>query len=191
MRVSDNHSETRTNHIKALIAFLRQQHRLPHRGGSRSKPNDVVNAWFFTCKKVLTAYGECVHASKISDSSASAENEHGAHDNIRSEPSKPHEYTSRRENLRKLPEEHKDEVSRLSPSSTHNLEPCVRVRRVEFKFGRQLCGNETTEYEWSMVRKTPGLALPLQTEGLELWPRLRNIVLPVSKRLFTARLWNY
>ncbi len=130
MRVSDNHSETRTNHIKALIAFLRQQHRLPHRGGSEASLMTLSMRGFFTCKKVLTAYGECVHASKISDSSASAENEHGAHDNIRSEPSKPHEYTSRRENLRKLPEEHKDKVSRLSPSSTpQSRAMCARTAR--------------------------------------------------------------
>ena len=36
------------------------------------------------------------------------------------------------------PKEHKDEVSKGAPSLADNLEPCVRIRSIEFQLGREL-----------------------------------------------------
>ena len=85
-----------------------------------------------------------VHTREVGDGRGTTQDKHGRDDNVRGQPRKhPLEIKLGGNPLlyRDVPEEHENEMSKFSPTSTNDLEPSVSVWGVEFKLGGKLKGS--------------------------------------------------
>lgn len=83
------------------------------------------------------AYSDGVHASQTRDRRTSAENKHGRHNDVGSEPISRLVVFVRSGHVN-VPKEHEYEMRYGSPSRSNDFQPCVGVRGVHLEFCGEL-----------------------------------------------------